>query len=99
MSQDQFMSIRRDYTQLPRRPKAEQLKSLRAVLLPRQARLTLADVLRKLSPDQREVILLWQREGLSFPQIAARTGQGVDNVKRIWARALARIGRFSAGRS
>ena len=51
----------------------------------------LADALQGLPEDYREVIILRQLEGLSFPDVARRMGRTEDSVKNVWLRALARL--------
>jgi RNA polymerase sigma-70 factor, ECF subfamily len=51
----------------------------------------LADAMRQLPEHYREVIILRQLEGLSFPQVAKRLGRTVDGTKKLWIRALARL--------
>ena len=53
----------------------------------------LADALGMLPAAYREVIVLRQLEGLSFPEIADRMGRTEDSVKNLWIRALARLRR------
>ena len=52
---------------------------------------------RRLPDDYREVIILRQLEGLSFPQVAERMGRTEDSVKNLWARALGSTSAFSGG--
>ncbi|QDV37113.1 ECF RNA polymerase sigma-E factor [Tautonia plasticadhaerens] len=59
----------------------------------REQAVILADALRDLSEDYREVIVLRHLEGLSFPEIARRMDRSEDSVKKLWARALARLRR------
>ncbi len=51
----------------------------------------LADALNDLPEDYREVIILRQLEGLSFPDVARRMGRTEDSVKNVWLRALGRL--------
>ena len=51
----------------------------------------LADALQELPEDYREVIILRQLEGLSFPDVACRLGRTEESVKSVWLRALARL--------
>ena len=46
----------------------------------------LADALEDLPEDYREVIILRQLEGLSFPDVARRMGRTEDSVKNVWLR-------------
>jgi RNA polymerase sigma-70 factor, ECF subfamily len=62
----------------------------------REQAVLLADALNQLPEDYREVIILRQLEGLSFPDVARRTGRTEDSVKNVWLRALARL-RVSLG--
>jgi RNA polymerase sigma-70 factor (ECF subfamily) len=59
----------------------------------REQAVFLADAIGGLPNDYREVIILRQLEGLSFPQVAERMGRTEDSVKNLWARALARLRR------
>jgi RNA polymerase sigma-70 factor (ECF subfamily) len=65
----------------------------------REHAVLLADALRRLPDDYREVIILSQLEGLSFPEVAARMGRTLDSVKNLWARALVRLRRALGGPS
>jgi RNA polymerase sigma-70 factor, ECF subfamily len=57
----------------------------------REQAVLLADALNELPEDYREVIILRQLEGMSFPDVARRTGRTEDSVKNVWLRALARL--------
>ncbi len=57
----------------------------------REQAVLLADALQNLPDDYREVIILRQLEGLSFPDVARRMGRSEDSVKNVWLRALARL--------
>jgi RNA polymerase sigma-70 factor (ECF subfamily) len=59
----------------------------------REQAVILADALQGLPEDYREVIILRQLEGLSFPDVARRMGRTEDSVKNVWLRALARLRR------
>jgi RNA polymerase sigma-70 factor, ECF subfamily len=59
----------------------------------REQAVLLADALQNLPEDYREVIILRQLEGLSFPDVARRLGRTEDSVKNVWLRALARLRR------
>jgi len=59
----------------------------------REQAVLLADALEDLPEDYREVIILRQLEGLSFPDVARRMGRTEDSVKNVWLRALARLRR------
>ncbi len=60
----------------------------------REQAVLLADALQDLPEDYREVIILRQLEGLSFPDVARRMGRTEDSVKNVWLRALARLRRM-----
>lgn len=57
----------------------------------REQAVMLADALGQLPDAYREVIILRHLEGLSFPEVAGRMGRTVESVKKLWARALARL--------
>ena len=57
----------------------------------REQAVLLADVLGRLPEDYREVIILRHLQGLTFPEVAAQMGRSPDSVKKLWARALARL--------
>ena len=57
----------------------------------REQSVRLADALEQLPGDYRAVIVLRHLEGLAFPEVAARLGRTVESVKKVWARALARL--------
>jgi RNA polymerase sigma-70 factor (ECF subfamily) len=59
----------------------------------REQAVLLADAMEHLPEDYREVIILRQLEGLTFPQVARRMGRTEDSVKNLWARGLARLRR------
>lgn len=59
----------------------------------REQAVILADAMESLPDDYREVIILRQLEGLSFPEVARRMGRTEDSVKNLWARALAKLRR------
>ncbi len=63
----------------------------------REQAVLLADALRELTEDYREVIVLRHLEGLSFPDVAKRMGRTEDSVKKLWARSLARLRRQLGG--
>ena len=60
----------------------------------REQAVLLADALGKLTDDYREAIVLRHLEGLSFPEVARRMGRSEDSVKKLWARALAKLRRI-----
>ena len=51
----------------------------------------LADVLKQLPADYREVLILRHLEGLTFAQVAQRLRRTYDSVQKLWVRALARL--------
>lgn len=57
----------------------------------REQSLLLAEKLERLPPDYREVVILRHLQGLSFADVAREMGKTVDSVKKLWARALARL--------
>jgi RNA polymerase sigma-70 factor (ECF subfamily) len=57
----------------------------------REQSVVLADHLACLPPDYREVIVLRQLEGYTFPEVAARMDRSVDSVKKLWVRGLTRL--------
>jgi len=59
----------------------------------REQAVLLADALKGLPADYREVLILRHLEGLTFPQVAQRLGRTDDSVQKLWVRALARLRR------
>jgi len=57
----------------------------------------LAEALEKLPADYREVIILRNLEGLTFPDVAHRMGRSVDSVEKLWTRALVQLRRTLGG--
>jgi RNA polymerase sigma-70 factor, ECF subfamily len=57
----------------------------------REQAVILADALADLPEDYREVVLLRNLQGLSFPDVAQRMGRTVDSVEKLWLRALIRL--------
>lgn len=53
----------------------------------------LAEALRHLPSDYREVVLLRHFEELSFVEVARRMHRSLDSVQKLWVRALARLRR------
>ena len=60
----------------------------------REQAVLLADVLKQLPADYREVLILRHLEGLTFAQVAQRLGRTDDSVQKLWVRALARLRRL-----
>ena len=58
--------------------------------------LHVAEKLAALPPNYRDVLLLREIEGLTFPEIAQRMNRSVDSVEKLWVRGLARL-RLSLG--
>jgi RNA polymerase sigma-70 factor (ECF subfamily) len=56
----------------------------------REQAVLLADALGRLPDDYRELIILRQLQGLTFPEVARRMGRSVESVKKLWVRGLAR---------
>ena len=63
----------------------------------REQAVLLADALEQLSEDHRDVIVLRQLEGLSFPEVAQRMARSSDAVKKLWVRALASLRKALGG--
>jgi RNA polymerase sigma-70 factor (ECF subfamily) len=57
----------------------------------REQAVLLADALSRLPEDYRDVIILRNLEGLTFPEVAQRMGRTLDSVEKLWLRALARL--------
>jgi RNA polymerase sigma-70 factor (ECF subfamily) len=57
----------------------------------REQAVLLADALRRLPEDYREVIILRHLEGLAFTEVAERMGRSLDSVDKLWVRALGRL--------
>src|SRR5262249_24671151 len=57
----------------------------------REQAVLLADALKRLPEDYREVIVLRQLEGLGFPAVARRMDRSLDSVKKLWMRSLTRL--------
>lgn len=56
-----------------------------------------AQALAGLPEDYRAVLVLHHLEGCDFPEVARRMGRSVEAVKKLWARALARLRRSVGG--
>jgi RNA polymerase sigma-70 factor (ECF subfamily) len=65
----------------------------------REQAVILANALELLPVDYREVIVLRNLEGLTFPEVAVRMQRSSASVERLWARALPRLKRALEGRS
>jgi RNA polymerase sigma-70 factor, ECF subfamily len=57
----------------------------------------LARTLERLPADYREVLVLHHLEECDFSEVARRMGRSVEAVKKLWARALARLRRSAGG--
>jgi RNA polymerase sigma-70 factor (ECF subfamily) len=57
----------------------------------------LAQALERLPADYREVLILHDLEECDFPEVARRMGRSVEAVKKLWARALARLRKAVGG--
>jgi RNA polymerase sigma-70 factor (ECF subfamily) len=57
----------------------------------------LARALERLPPDYREVLILHHLEECDFAEVARRMSRSVEAVKKLWARALARLRRSVGG--
>jgi RNA polymerase sigma-70 factor (ECF subfamily) len=65
----------------------------------REQAVLLADALRRLPEDYRDVIVLRHLEGLTFAEVARRMGRSLDSVDKLWVRALSRLRRTLKGMS
>jgi RNA polymerase sigma-70 factor (ECF subfamily) len=63
----------------------------------REQAVILADALRRLPDDYREVLILRHLEELSFPELARRLGRSVGSVQKLWVRGLADLRRVLGG--
>jgi RNA polymerase sigma-70 factor, ECF subfamily len=52
-----------------------------------------ADALKQLPTDYREVLILRHLEGLSFPEVAKRMDRTLSSVDKLWVRALTKLRR------
>lgn len=59
----------------------------------REQMVLVADALKRLPPDYREVLILRHLEGLSFPEVANRMGRTLSSVDKLWVRALTKLRR------
>lgn len=59
-----------------------------------EAAIKLAESLSRLPDDYREVLILRNLEELPFAEVAARMERSEDGVKKLWARALARLRKY-----
>jgi RNA polymerase sigma-70 factor (ECF subfamily) len=57
----------------------------------------LAQALEQLPDDYRDVLVLHHLQECNFPEVARRMGRSVEAVKKLWARALARLRRWPGG--
>ena len=57
----------------------------------REQAVLLADALGRLPEDYRDVIVLRNLEGLTFPEVAQRMQRTQDSVEKLWLRGLARL--------
>lgn len=58
----------------------------------RETRAGVRSALAALKPDDREVILLRNVEGLEWSEIGRRMGRSAESVRCLWGRALRRLG-------
>jgi RNA polymerase sigma-70 factor (ECF subfamily) len=63
----------------------------------REQAVLLADALRRLPEDYRDVIVLRHLEGYTFAEVARRMGRSLDSVDKLWVRALSRLRRITKG--
>jgi RNA polymerase sigma-70 factor (ECF subfamily) len=66
---------------------------------PREQAVRVAEALEKLSPDQREVIILRHLDHLSVAEIATRMGRSKHAVESVWTRAVERLNAILKERS
>jgi RNA polymerase sigma-70 factor (ECF subfamily) len=64
----------------------------------REQAVLLADALRRLPDDYRDVIVLRHLEGYTFAEVARRMGRSIDSVDKLWVRALSRLRRILKGK-
>lgn len=57
----------------------------------REQAVLLADALSRLPEDYRDVIVMRNLEGLTFPEVALRMQRSQDSVEKLWLRGLARL--------
>jgi RNA polymerase sigma-70 factor (ECF subfamily) len=57
----------------------------------------LVSALDQLPDLYREILVMRHLEGLTFPQIATRTGRSCGSIQKIWVRALKRLHRMLRG--
>jgi len=57
----------------------------------RERAVAIADQLAKLRPDDRDVIVLRNLQGLSFEEVAERMGRKAGAVRMLWLRAIERF--------
>jgi RNA polymerase sigma-70 factor (ECF subfamily) len=57
----------------------------------REQAVILADALGRLPPEYRDVVILRQLQGLSFPEVAKQMNRSLDSVKKLFVRGLARL--------
>jgi RNA polymerase sigma-70 factor (ECF subfamily) len=57
----------------------------------------LAQALERLPEDYRDVLVLHHLEECDFPEVARHMGRSAEAVKKLWARALARLRRSVGG--
>ena len=57
----------------------------------RERAVAIADQLAKLKPDDRDVIVLRNLQGLSFEEVAERMGRKAGAVRMLWLRAIERF--------
>jgi RNA polymerase sigma-70 factor, ECF subfamily len=57
----------------------------------REQAVLLANALRILPEDYREVLILHHLQGMSLPEVARRLGRTLDSVKNLWLRGLAQF--------
>ena len=56
-----------------------------------------SNALEQLAADERDVIVLHEFQGLSFPEVAWRVGQSLAVTQGLWIRGLAHLKRQLGG--
>jgi RNA polymerase sigma-70 factor (ECF subfamily) len=63
----------------------------------REQAVLLAEALRRLPTDYRDVIVLRHLQGYTFAEVARRMDRSLDSVDKLWVRALSRLRRILKG--
>ena len=57
----------------------------------RERAVQLADIMRRLPPDHRNVLMLRNMQGLRFDEVATRMERSVPAAKMLWIRAIKQL--------